>query len=168
MEALVTERLLIVPLSHELVLAAIDKNESAFMALGYHTHGLWPHGDLCDALPFFEEMLRDSVGLGVFGPWLIVKSADGAIIGDIGFKGPPDGTGEIEIGFSVIPSEHRKGFCEEAAKALLECASGDPSVNRIIAECLITNIPSRALLAKLDFRETGRDEAMIKWTRSSI
>ncbi len=167
MDTLKTERLLIVPLSLGLVRAAIAKDEAAFGTLGYHARGLWPYGELCDALPFFEELLLESGDLGVFGPWIIVKRTDHSIIGDIGFKGPPDEIGAIEIGFSVIPTEHRRGYCREAAEALLSRASCESSVENIIAECLVTNVASQALLAQLNFKETGRDETMIKWVMGS-
>ncbi len=163
MDPITTKRLLLVPMTIDLADAAISGNEADFEKLGFHTHGLWPIGDLCDALPFFKEMLAEN-GPDLFGPWLITRKHDGAIIGDIGFKGPPDEDGTIEIGFSVIPSEQRKGYCFEAAEALLALGIADKRVHTVIAECLIDNTASRALLMKLCFIETSRSTELIRWS----
>jgi len=40
-------------------------------------------------------------------------------IGDAGFKGGPDETGAIEIGFGLDEEEQRKGYGYEAANALM-------------------------------------------------
>lgn len=36
--------------------------------------------------------------------WLIVRSADGRILGDLGTHGPPGSEGCVEIGYSLAPS----------------------------------------------------------------
>lgn len=162
MDTIETTRLLLIPMTVDLVDAAITGNERAFEELGFQTHGLWPIGDLCDALSFFREMLEKN-GPDLFGPWLITQKNNRTIIGDIGFKGPPDNNGTIEIGFSVIPSEQRNGYCFESAEALLKLGIADKKVRAVIAECLISNTASQAVLKKLGFSETSRTSDLIKW-----
>ena len=36
--------------------------------------------------------------------WLVVRRADGQILGDLGTHGPPDSEGCVEIGYSLAPS----------------------------------------------------------------
>ncbi len=157
-----TTRLVLHPMTGEMADAALARDELAFEKIGFHTHGLWPFGDLCDALPFFIELLHDHEP-DLFGPWVIVLQEEHTIIGDIGFKGPPDENGTIEIGFSIIASERQKGYCYEAADALIEQGRKHTSVQKIIAECLIRNTASARVLHKLHFAEVSRNDEYIKW-----
>jgi hypothetical protein len=42
--------------------------------------------------------------------WLVVRRADGRIVGDLGTHGPPDSEGCVEIGYSLAPSARGKGI----------------------------------------------------------
>lgn len=157
-----TARLVLYPMTIEIANAAIARDECVFHKIGFHTHGLWPYGDLCDALPFFIALLHEHEP-DLFGPWVIVLQEEHRIIGDIGFKGHPDENGTIEIGFSIIASERQKGYCYEAADALIEHGRNHTSVMKIIAECLISNTASARVLHKLHFEEVSRNDEFIKW-----
>ena len=51
--------------------------------------------------------------------WLIVRRADGRILGDLGTHGPPDSEGCVEIGYSLAPSARGKGIGTAAVAALV-------------------------------------------------
>ena len=38
-----------------------------------------------------------------FGIWVMIERGSQSVVGDIGFMGPPDTDGSVEVGYSVIP-----------------------------------------------------------------
>lgn len=74
------------------------------------------------------------------------------MIGFIGFHGPPNGKGEVEIGYEITPSERRRGYATEASSAMFEWATRQPGVNAFLASVSPTNTASLAVVAKLGFR----------------
>lgn len=87
---------------------------------------------------------------------LIVHANESTLIGETGFHSPPDETGAIEIGYSIVPEYRGRGLAFEAVRALVEHALGGPRVRRVIAECLHDNHPSLRILRKLGMRRIGR------------
>jgi RimJ/RimL family protein N-acetyltransferase len=77
------------------------------------------------------------------------------VVGTIGFHGPPDEQGRLEIGYSVDPDFRRQGFAREAAQALFEWAATTHGVRRFIASVSPTNEASLALAAGFGFEQTG-------------
>ena len=98
-----------------------------------------------------------------FGPYQLVRRADGLVIGGAGFHGSPV-RGEVEIAYAVVPSARGRGYATEAASALvaLAAASGVRSVSAVVAA---TNVVSQrvALAAGLDL--AGPDRAFLRYTR---
>jgi RimJ/RimL family protein N-acetyltransferase len=81
-----------------------------------------------------------------FGFSLVVRQADGLVIGEIGFVGPPR-DGAVTIGYAIVPSARRQGYATEAISALSAWALGEPDVREVRAQTLRDNEPSiRALL----------------------
>jgi len=74
------------------------------------------------------------------------------MIGFIGFHGPPNGAGEVEIGYEITPLERRCGYATEASSAMLEWATLQPGVNAFLASVSPTNTASLGVVAKLGFR----------------
>jgi [ribosomal protein S5]-alanine N-acetyltransferase len=113
-------------------------------------------GQKLPACPFAEGYpLPDTFdGLGLFlghgderfGFSLVVRQADGLVIGEIGFVGPPR-EGAVTIGYAIVPSARRQGYATEAISALSAWALGEPDVREVRAQTLRDNEPSiRALL----------------------
>jgi RimJ/RimL family protein N-acetyltransferase len=71
-----------------------------------------------------------------------------------GFKGAPQ-DGVVEIGYSVVPSLHRRGIAPEACEALIVWASRDARVQRVIAHTYPHLNPSIRVLEKLGFARAG-------------
>jgi len=42
------------------------------------------------------------------------------VVGSVGFHGPPNEAGQVEIGYHVEPGFRRRGFATEAVRALLD------------------------------------------------
>jgi len=77
------------------------------------------------------------------------------LIGDGGFKGPPDEEGTVEIGYSRLQPYRNRGYTTEAVKALVGWAFQHPQVTWVIAEARPGNTVSIRVLQKAGFNEVG-------------
>ncbi len=86
---------------------------------------------------------------------LVVHAADGTLIGETGFDGPPDGSGTVEVGYSIVPNYRGRGFASEATRVLIERAFERSGIRRITAKCLNDNVASLKKLEKLGMRHVS-------------
>ena len=77
------------------------------------------------------------------------------VIGTIGFHGPPDERGRLEIGYSVQSAHRRQGYAREAVRAMLDWAAREHGIHRFIASVSPTNVASLALVGSFGFVQTG-------------
>ena len=91
-----------------------------------------------------------------FGIWGLFGRDGGSFIGTCGLLPVPEGTGEIEVLFSVEPREWRRGFAAEAAEAIIAYGFGAAGLEEILGRCDVPNEPSRRLLEKLGMVLEGR------------
>src|SRR6185437_1450435 len=42
--------------------------------------------------------------------WIVIEKSSRSIVAELGFKGKPDKTGSIEIGYGTFPSKRKAGF----------------------------------------------------------
>src|SRR5439155_234589 len=70
-------------------------------------------------------------------PWVdgfaVVHRDGGVIIGNAGFKGPPDQGGMVEIAYGIVPAFEGRGFATEAATALVAFAFASERVRLVRA-----------------------------------
>jgi [ribosomal protein S5]-alanine N-acetyltransferase len=79
------------------------------------------------------------------------------VVGDAGFHGPPGGDGRVEIGYAVVGEHRRRGYAEEAVRALLAWAAAEHRIIRFRASISPRNTPSVNLIRKLGFVQAGSD-----------
>lgn len=120
----------------------------------------WPLPDILDLMPVHA---RRSQSDAKFSIWLIVETRTNAVVGDIGFFGPPDATGEVEVGYSVVPSRRRRGYATEALAALSGWAFEQPEVRAIVAGTDPDNAVSRRVLEHSGFARTGAADPELRW-----
>jgi RimJ/RimL family protein N-acetyltransferase len=89
----------------------------------------------------------------VGGQWMMVAS--GEVVGLCGFKAPPSGDGEVELGYSVAASRRRRGHASAAVGAIIEAARRDPAVRTILAVTAVDNVASRCVLERNGFERVG-------------
>lgn len=123
----------------------------------------WPDPNLLDVLP--RHVAGGEAG-ECFGVWVMVERASGTVVGDIGFHGPPDDAGTVEVGYSVVPSRRGRRYATEAAVALVDWALALPSVQAVVAGCDAGNVPSIRTLERAGFRRTGETEGELRWRRA--
>jgi ribosomal-protein-alanine N-acetyltransferase len=91
-------------------------------------------------------------------PWLVratVLRAARCIVGSVGFHGPPDGRGRVEIGYDVVETERRKGYARESVAGLTDWAFATGRADVCVASVSPGNAPSLALVRSLGFRQVG-------------
>jgi ribosomal-protein-alanine N-acetyltransferase len=90
--------------------------------------------------------------------WLLramVTRGHPAMVGRIGFHGPPDADGVVEIGYKVDAAHRRRGFGLEAAGRLIEAAERLARVSAVRASIAPENEPSLRIAERLGFRQIG-------------
>jgi len=88
-----------------------------------------------------------------YGFWYIL--ADARLVGICGYKGPPDAMGTVEIGYSVVEAEQRKGYGSAAAGLLVERAFRDSRVWSVAGETLPALEASQKVMIRNGFCLVG-------------
>lgn len=117
----------------------------------------WQDFSRADGEAFIAEMAQLHPDMP--GQWFQVAielAATGAMIGDCALHAPADRPGEVEIGFTLAPAHHGRGYATEAVARLLDYALGARDKRRAVAVTDVRNAPSIALLERLGF---ARDPA---------
>jgi RimJ/RimL family protein N-acetyltransferase len=97
---------------------------------------------------------------GQWGMYEIVLRETGEVIGSIGFHGPPDEAGTVEIGYGIVEQYRGRGLMGESAVAICDLAWSRPEVRRIIARTGDSNAASAGVLKHAGFREDGTADGM--------
>lgn len=145
---LTTPRLVLEPVSAEQARAIRDGRLD-----GLQVGAGWPHDDTLDGLLGVAE--EQSFG------WLVLL--DGVVIGDCGVHGRPDGAGEVEIGYGLAAPARGAGYGTELVAALASYLGSRPDVRRIVAGTDPANVPSRLVLERAGFAETGVDGGEVRF-----
>lgn len=90
--------------------------------------------------------------------YLAILIENNTLIGNGGFKGPPDENSTVEIGYEIAKAYQENGYGTEMAIQLVNKAFRDVSVIRIIAHTLEKNNNSTAILKKCGFKSAGKLE----------
>jgi ribosomal-protein-alanine N-acetyltransferase len=122
----------------------------------------WPQPDIRDLMPVHACR---SFSDAAFGIWVMIETATNVVVGDIGFFRAPDAAGEVEIGYSVIPSRRRRGYASEAVAALVAWAFDQPGLTAILAGTDPDNDVSQRVLRQADFEVTAASPTEIRWRR---
>ena len=105
-DRLVTARLELRPLPAEAARALPGCREEASRILGAELSEQWPQSDLLGILP---RHAATPPAQSNFGVWVVLEPDPARVVGDIGFHGPPDESGTVEIGYSIVPARRRLG-----------------------------------------------------------
>ena len=126
-----THRLDLIAATFDLVCAELESPGHLGSLLSAQVDPGWPPGQYDrDAQEFFRDRLAAGgmTAVGWYG-WYAVRRGgyDGPsfLVGAGGYFGPPDASGTVEIGFSVLPSRRGMGYASEMAGALVANAFAD-------------------------------------------
>jgi RimJ/RimL family protein N-acetyltransferase len=126
-----------------------------------------------DALEWALEQVRLDRRFEDWGMrYMVLRESDGGgpeAVGVAGFKGPPDADNEVEIGYSVLPSYHRRGLASEAVAGLVGHAFDHHGVARIVAHTLPHLDASIGVLRKTGFTLDAEldDEGIVRFARDA-
>ena len=128
--------------------------EAIATLLGVKAPAAWPpeHND-ADTRAWFRAMLTAHPDDPGCGAWYLI-AAD-RLCGTCGYKGPPDAAGVVEIGYSVLPGDQRRGYASAGVHLLVARAFRDPRVTEVAAETLPSLPPSQGVLLKCGFARVG-------------
>lgn len=160
-----TERLLVVPLNYEQLLAYLEANTRLEEELNLARVQRAVSKEVADAmnetiLPAVADASENYVFLTL---WTIISKRDNQMVGDFCFKGKPDTNGEIEIGYGIYDNFRRKGYMTEAISAIAEWAFSQAGVKAIMAETEQANFASHKALQNNGFRRNRTAGDMIWW-----
>jgi ribosomal-protein-alanine N-acetyltransferase len=157
-----TDRLRLEPIPPAAAAALPADRVTAARLIGAALSPAWPQPDLLDLLP---HQATAPPWQQRFGVWAIVERRTETVIGDIGFHGPPDATGMVEVGYSVIPDRRRRGYATEAATALVAWALVQPAIRTVAARCEADNPASIRTLERVGFERVAEADGIIAWRR---
>jgi RimJ/RimL family protein N-acetyltransferase len=147
-------------------LVLMDAEEARALTGGVSENGHpWAAG-----YPLGSSLLRAELTLaaaahnrpfGRFGTYQVVRRADGRVIGDVGFMGPPDATGAVSVGCGITEDARGQGYATEALMALLEWARGQTGLTCVLADTTRSNLASQRLLERVGLHRIGEDGELI-------
>ena len=139
-------------------LAALDAEEAGGAAiagfLGVKPPPSWPpqHNE-GDTREWMRTLLRRHPDEPGFAGWYLI--ADGELAGTLGYRGPPDAAGAVEIGYSVVAERHRRGFASAGVALLVARAFADPRMTLVAAHTLVDGLASQGVLSKAGFTQVS-------------
>jgi len=125
-------------------------------ALAVNVSESWPPGLYGPrAMQFALAQLDDATEQG-WSFWYLATADDSCeLVGICGFKGRPDDTGSVEIGYSILGRFQHRGYASEAVARLVGWAFSHYNVNEVCAETLPHLSQSIRVLKKNGFSLTG-------------
>jgi RimJ/RimL family protein N-acetyltransferase len=137
----------------------LDDRPGFQRGLGVRVPDDWPPEILAGALPIFQARLDAEPELAEgWLAWYIILKDDGGgpvLIGNCGFKDPPDADGMVEISYSLLTAYQGRGYGSEAVAGLLAWAFAHDEVSCAVATTYPEMRPSIRLLERLGFRYVG-------------
>lgn len=101
------------------------------------------------------ELVVEAAQPGRFGPYFMIRKADGVVVGEIGCSLNVDSaTGKV--GYTVVEPCWGRGYATEALRALLAHVLAEPDVDRVVAETMVEHIASRRVMEKAGMRYCGQ------------
>ena len=100
-----------------------------------------------------DQVARDPAALD----WIAraAVAPDGRVVGLVGFHGPPDERGMVEVAYGVDPAFRRRGYARALLRTALDWAAAVPEVTVVRASISPENEASLATLRPFGFAHVG-------------
>lgn len=161
-----TTRLTIIPLSYDqlkLYLEAENKFENS-LQLTNNERTVAPNvKNMVEliVLPKIKKAVNDNYLFHTF--WIVIEKISKKIVAELGFKGTPDKSFEIEIGYGTFVDFRNKKFMTEAVEGMINWAKQRPDVHFILAETDKENVASIKIVQKNNFQLFDTRGKMLWW-----
>lgn len=155
--SLITDRLELVAGTVELARAELTDLMEFARQLRVPTPAVWPPplNDEDSQRYFLASLERAGPHDSGWNLWFCIRHEPRELVGCAGFKGCPK-DGVAEIGYSMLESQQRNGYCTEAVRALLGWAFGHPQLGIVIGHTLPELTPSIRVMEKCGFVFAGK------------
>jgi RimJ/RimL family protein N-acetyltransferase len=152
-----SKRLSLIAATTELIEYDVSNRELLAETLDLSIPESWPP-DLYGprAMQYSLAQLDDPAEQGWSFWYLATLLRPAELIGICGFKGRPDASGSVEIGYSILSDYQRRGYATEAVFSLVGWAFSHHNVNEVCAETLPHLSQSIRVLEKNGFVLTGQ------------
>ncbi|MGN6742896.1 MAG: GNAT family N-acetyltransferase [Amnibacterium sp.] len=150
--------------TERLVLHPIRPDEAARIVAGDREpdwHPAYPFEDELDPLRGLAAATDPDP---VFTLYQVRERASGLAVGGIGFFGPPDADGAVELGYGLVAAARGGGLATEALLAAVGIAAAH-GATAVRADTEPGNAASQRVLAKAGFAETGRTATQVRFER---
>lgn len=155
-----TARLRLVAMDADLARLQLDDRKAFFRTLNVQPEAAWPPElNNTESMAQTRDRLVAHPEEAGWHSWVFIMrwadDAPGRLVGNGGFYGPPDADGNVEIGYSMLPSFREQGLATEAVLGLAGWAFSQPGVTQIRAHTRVSGTASRRVLEKSGFVLTG-------------
>jgi ribosomal-protein-alanine N-acetyltransferase len=87
--------------------------------------------------------------------YFFICRRQGFLVGNGGFSGSPDSSGEVEIGYEIAPAFQNLGYATAAVNEMLKYAFLTEEIRGVVAHTLAQTSASNAVLKKAGFEFAG-------------
>lgn len=151
-----TQRLELLPCSLEVAQATLAKNKALLeKLLTAYVPDDWYDTEVQAFLPKYIELLKSDPSQLGYGVWLIIRTEDSTLVGDLGFRGKSDNE-TLEIGYEILAAYRNEGYASEATEALVDFAFRQLAAKKIIAHTPCDNTPSIRILEKIGMQNVEK------------
>jgi len=159
-----TKRLTIIPLNEYHLRLLIDDWQKMESNLGVKMTGYKLENEIAIAMKeCLQSVIDDSQNYLWHTNWIIILKEENRIIGGACFKGKPDASGNMEIGYGINEKYRNKGYATEAVSRMIKWVLARKNVKTVIAETEKDNIPSWRVLEKNGMKKFKETEKSIWW-----
>lgn len=117
-----------------------------------------PEYPLADEFDVLRPLAHDPAPDPVFG-LMMIRDAAGLAVGGIGFFGPPDADGGVEIGYGLVPAARGRGLAGAALAEVLAIATAH-GVTAVRASTEPANLASSRVLERAGFVELPASDGL--------
>jgi len=151
-----SQRLQLVAATPELIRKDIEGHAALGEALAASVPASWPP-DLYGsrAMHYALTQLGEISERGWWFWYLMTAGRNPELVGICGFKGRPDESGSVEIGYSILAEHRRQGYATEAVARLVGWAFSHHNVHEVSAETFPHLTQSIQVLKNNGFEFTG-------------
>ena len=103
----------------------------------------------------FVPSAGETSGNNQWPSYFFVCRTENYLVGNGGFAGSPDLSGEVEIGYEIAPAFHNRGYATAAVREMLKYAFSTEEIRGVLAHTLAEANASNAVLKKAGFEFAG-------------
>ncbi|MFG2542530.1 GNAT family N-acetyltransferase [Streptomyces sp. NPDC048594] len=130
---------------------------------GFEWVGGGPFQGTRDAAGMLLKAYEGGVHRPEWGVFALVRREDGLAVGGMGFHGPPDEDGRVEIGYDLAEAARGHGYATEALRALSAWALAREEVTSVFATTEPANVASQAVITRAGFTRVAGDEGQLAY-----